>query len=479
MWQSRDGRQAVNDFQLRTDQRFDCIIAQRDLPLGDCYEIVKTIRDVEKMERRKAAKEAAKAGKGVQPYTKRYPIIVYTDATTPDDLKEYMKGDMDGCVSYPVNKLSLLNTVRAAIPHHLAPLDEPIPEPPAEGAKVFKLGPMGEMEGSTDSATMAASSLPVSNKGDLDITYNGVVQIDADTRVPYTVLDASKTSNLVPNPNRPFFNLIVIHDLFDTAERFKILLRPMVQKYLGLQVLLWNYPGQAFTEWRPEQLLNNEYIANCLNEVLGQVGDKGTKDFDTSRPFYILGYGFGSAIATFYASHYRVPNLRGILSFNGWAFIDSYLAGVMHDCANIFECSPPSRPDLPVYFFSRFLFCKDYLAKVSVPLALNIYTAVHNPISLIGRINLCKGVMAGVDVRPLLNDIDVPMIVVQSTQDSFSRPLHTEPFIHMRGGEVRSVYKALREPQKTCVIWMKGGHEVFQECRKQTQLLIEQILTGK
>ena len=87
--------------------------------------------------------------------------------------------------------------------------------------------------------------------------------------------------------------------------------------------------------------------------------------------------------------------------------------------------------------------------------------------------------MAGVDIRPLLKDIDVPMIVVQSTQDSFSRPLHTEPFIHMRGGEVRSVYKALREPQKTCVIWMKGGHEVFQECRKQTQLLIEQILTGK
>lgn len=164
---------------------------------GDCYEIVKTIRDVEKMERRRAAKEAAKAGKGVQPYTKRYPIIVYTDATTPDDLKDYMKGDMDGCVSFPVNKLSLLNTVRAAIPHHLAPLDEPIPEPPAEGAKVFKLGPMGEMEGSTDSATMAAATLPVSNKGDKDITYNGVVQIDADTRVPYTVLDASKTSNLV------------------------------------------------------------------------------------------------------------------------------------------------------------------------------------------------------------------------------------------------------------------------------------------
>jgi len=37
-----------------------------------------------------------------------------------------------------------------------------------------------------------------------------------------------------------------------------------------MQVLLWNYPGQAFTEWREEQLLNNEYQATCLNEVLGE-----------------------------------------------------------------------------------------------------------------------------------------------------------------------------------------------------------------
>jgi hypothetical protein len=36
----------------------------------------------------------------------------------------------------------------------------------------------------------------------------------------------------------------------------------------------------------------------------------------------------------------------------------------------------------------------------------------------------------------------------------------------------------LVDPQKTCVIWMKAGHEVFQECRKQTQTLLEQILTG-
>ena len=475
---AKDGRQAVNEFAMREgNKRFDCVLIQRDLPLGDAFDVVISIRDVEKGERRSAARQAAKEGKGVQPYTRRYPVVIYTDKTTPEDLKLYMKADMDGCVSYPVNKISLLNTVRAAVPHHLAMIETPEPPPPPKGATAYRLGSLGELEGSNDSSTMAAKSLAVV-QNDADVGYNGVVQIDADTRVPYTVLDASRSSSIPVNPNRPFFNLIVCHDLFDTAERFKIFLRPIVQKYVGMQVLLWNYPGQAFTEWRAEQLLNNEYLANCLNEVLGQVGEKGTNDFDTRKPFYIMGFGNGTSIATFYASHYRVPNLRGIVSFNGWAFLDSYLAGVMHDCANIFEASPPSRPDLPVYFFSRFLFCKEYLAKVSVPLALNIYTAVHNPISLTGRINLCKGVMSAVDVRPLLKEIDCPIIAIQSTQDTFARPLHTEAFVTCRGGEVRSIYKVLREPHKTCVIWVKGGHEVFQENRKQAQLLIEQILTG-
>jgi hypothetical protein len=46
----------------------------------------------------------------------------------------------------------------------------------------------------------------------------------------------------------------------------------------------------------------------------------------------------------------------GVLSFNGWGFVDTYLAGIMHDCINVFQCAPTSRPDLPVYFFSRYIY---------------------------------------------------------------------------------------------------------------------------
>ncbi len=478
---SQDGRQAVNDFVLK-DRGFDCVLVQRDLALNDAFKVTEGIREYEKILRKKAAAFAASLGKGVQPPTRRHPVICVTAQTSPVDLKTYMQADMDGCVSLPINKASLLSTVRASVPHHLALMSTPVADTEQLAAgtstQVYRLGSLGELEGSSDSSTMAAKTLPIGSGAEDDVAFNGIVQIDADTRVPFTVMDASRAAKVLVNPAKPFFNLVVCHDLFDTAEKMKIFLRPMVQRYLGMQVLLWNYPGQAFTEWREEQLLNNEYLAACLNEVLGQVGEKGTRDFDTSRPFYVLGYGNGASIASFYASHYRVPNLRGLLNINGWSFLDSYLAGIMHDCVNIFQCSPPSRPDLPVYFFSRFLFSKEYLAKVSVPLALNIYTAVHNSISIKGRLSLCKGVLQLVDVRPLLKEIDCPVICIHSTQDALARPMHAEPFATHRSGEVRSIHKVLRDPQKTCVVWMKGGHEIFQENKKQTQLLIEQILTG-
>ncbi len=35
-----------------------------------------------------------------------------------------------------------------------------------------------------------------------------------------------------------------------------------------MQVLLWNYPGQAFTTFRKDATLNNEYLANCLDALL-------------------------------------------------------------------------------------------------------------------------------------------------------------------------------------------------------------------
>ena len=101
--------------------------------------------------------------------------------------------------------------------------------------------------------------------------HNGVLQFDADTVFPYTVMDSSidaagqaGRSGVGGSKKAPFFNLVVCHDIFDTCEKMKIFLRPISRRYPGLQILLWNYPGQAFTTYREEQLLNNEFHAQVI-----------------------------------------------------------------------------------------------------------------------------------------------------------------------------------------------------------------------
>ena len=474
----QDGRALLNfvadKSEIKSSMRIDCIVVERHLNLADAFEVTKRVREFEKGLRQKESAQLALGGSGHPPQGSRISMICCTDDTTPEALRSFMKADMDGCLNLPVDRIALLNTVKAAVPHHLALLKNKSPEK----QRVFRVGPLGIKEGGNDSSASAYKGLSTSKSKEDDIAFNGLAQLDADTLLPFIVMDASRNAQVQIKNRGSVFSLVVCHDLFDTAERLKIFFKPIVTKYPGLQVLLWNYPGQAFTEWRSDQLLNNEYHAICLNELLGQIGHLGTSDFDTSHPFYILGYGHGMSVAAFYAAHYNVPNLRGVISVNGWSYLDSYIAGVMHDAINIFECAPPSRPDLPVYFFSRFLFSRDYLAKASVPLALNIYTAVHNPISIKGRVSLCRGVLQQKDTRPVLNEIDRPLICIQSTQNAFVRPLHTEPFVSSRGGEVDSVYHVLLEPTKTCVVWLKAGHEVFQEKRTELLLLIEQILTG-
>jgi hypothetical protein len=159
---------------------------------------------------------------------------------------------------------------------------------------------------------------------------------------------------------------------------------------------------------------------------------------------------------------------------------------------------------------------------VSAPLALNLYTAVHNPITVKGRIALCRGALANIDLRPTLPDIAPPIICVQSIKGDFVRPAHAAPHAAHRGlapskmdattgsstgkssstvssdvssatagatNEVRSIHQALSGhrhaasgaavcSKRTCVVWVNAGHELLQEARSQVATLLEQMVTG-
>lgn len=302
------------------------------------------------------------------------------------------------------------------------------------------------------------------------------------TSFPYTVLGRKSSMDLDNDKKscHDFYNMVVCHDLFETLERMKIFLSSFSEQYPHNQILLWNYPGQAYTSFSSSQCLNNDFHAKCLSSLLRHVGVEGTNEFDHRKPFFILGHGHGGSVACQHAAKCQyIPGLKGIYLINPLTFVDVHFASVMHDCRNVFSCSPETRPDLPLYFYSRFIFSKEYLNKVSTPLALNLYTAIHNPISVKGRISLCDGVLNNIDLRESLKLIKAPIITLHGKNAELIRPLHAAAFLDNRN-QCSTIHGVLGESGKNAsvLIMTDGGHELFQEKKKQMLMLLVELLTG-
>ena len=484
-----DGLRAL---EMVKERKYDAILASRALPGIDGIELTKLVRKMEADE--EAALPPPKFGEKPRK-VQRVPMIAFTDMASQEDLRLYMEVGMDGCVSKPLNEQALLATMAAAVPHHKGPTQRRSPQGLKHKGSSTGGGrhqpnyraPQGgrggdRLRASTTKLKMASSTSIVNKSLTLPVPMitavtGGIFQMDADTAIPYTVIGKR-------HENSRLFNFVICQDLFDTCETMQIFFRPIISKYPGMQVLVWNYPGQAFSEWRKDVTLNNKYLAGCLDALLRHLGADGTAEFRTDgSPFYLVGFGNGGNIASYFGCHYASSgpfsmSLRAILLLNGFSYVGPHLAGVLHDCMNVFACSPANRPDLPVYFWTRFLFSASYLTRVSAPLALNLYTAVHNPITLEGRIQLCQGALANTDLRTPLRNLHYPLIAVHSAQNGLVKPSHIAAIVDSRGGEVRSLQKALKYRKKVCVIWMKAGHELFQECRKPLSNLMEQLATG-
>lgn len=177
----------------------------------------------------------------------------------------------------------------------------------------------------------------------------------------------------------PAANLVILHDIFDTFESSQILLKP-VMRATGQQALVFNYPGQAFTKFTEPTTLststpttsttapNNEDMSDVVLELLSKVSESGEFLVGPGNPFHIVGFGFGGNIALSFVSRHLQTHFSGLCSgvtlVNSFAHVDSQLAAILHSSVNVFSCFPATKPDLPLSYFSRFLFSEAFLTKV-------------------------------------------------------------------------------------------------------------------
>lgn len=297
----------------------------------------------------------------------------------------------------------------------------------------------------------------LNNKGGKSITGSAVdiktlLCKDDITRIPYEVL-GYPTSSKVDN-QKGVINFVICHDFFDSIDMTRLLFRNLVIKYPGSQVLIYNQPGQAGTTYprtsgEQSQTLNNEFQADKLHELLIHVDS--TQEFPVSTyPFYIVGVGHGLSIALCFADYVFgitqqstlsprktspflsmvTTTLKSIVSINGFASLDPQLTAILHSSSRLFQSFPINRPDLPVAYFSQYLFSDHYLTKVSKKLALNIYTAITNPITLDGRIRLLNGTLKNKCMKSIVQGLEIPIFVLHSTNNLLVQASNVDTLLH-------------------------------------------------
>ncbi|CAM9575237.1 unnamed protein product, partial [Discosporangium mesarthrocarpum] len=373
---------------------------------------------------------------------------------------------------------------------------------------------------------------------------------DGSTTLPYRVL-GDMASEIT------CCNFVVIHDLFDNADKTEVLFKPITHRHRGCQVLTFNYPGQAGTRFtalasatpaakpaaaggpKPanpatpatssggasmsspqECVANNVFMAPRLHELLQHVHTR--REMVLTSPFHLVGIGNGVAIAAAFALRYGSHplyrgSLRSLVSFNGFISVDSQLAAVLHASINAFESFPPHRPDLPVSYISGYIFSEEYLRRVGIDLALSIYTAVSNPISLEGRLTVCRSALLHKNLGSEIGALRVPTVILQATEDMLVNPANVDSFLrgrstvhhfwshefqaqvgngkglgsatttsNLRESSVSSgsVYSrkgltgllhALSRPRGAFVSWVPAGHEIRQEAKQAVLDLLDAL----
>ncbi|CAM9255759.1 unnamed protein product, partial [Ectocarpus fasciculatus] len=336
---------------------------------------------------------------------------------------------------------------------------------------------------------------------------------DGITRMPYIVL--GKMSLEVKR-----CNLIIVHDFFDTCDGTAIAFKPITQRHDGSQVLCFNYPGQSNTVWpRPspverqrgarEPVLNNDWVADRLHELLQGAEQRG--DFLLTNPFHVVGFGNGAAIAAAFAQRWGSDplyssSIRSVVSVNGFLYPDAQLSAILHSAQQLFETTPHSRPDIPVSYWAKYLFSNEYLERVNPNLALNIHTAVANPITNDGRAKIARGCLQHRDIRAPayatsqlvdavstenLCPVSVPVIILQSTENSLVNASNVDSFLigrttkHLWSHQLNAVslgknglrmlLESIDNPRGAFVLWCRAGHAVMQENKSVVLDLVDAL----
>jgi pimeloyl-ACP methyl ester carboxylesterase len=108
--------------------------------------------------------------------------------------------------------------------------------------------------------------------------------------------------------------------------------------------------------------------------------------------------------------------------------------------------------------------------------ALDQLKASPNPMTLDGRMALCQGALAHRDLRELLPKLQLPVVVVQGSQNLLVRPEHAQPYVSALcdGARASTLRELAERGHGVSVVRVNAGHLLLHE----TPALLVRLLTA-
>ena len=176
---------------------------------------------------------------------------------------------------------------------------------------------------------------------------------------------------------------LFLDNFLENVAYFSKILRKMFNK----RIILFNYPGQAYTVFNETEIWNNESISGLLDSLISYLVNIKKIDLDIERVKF-LGFGNGGNILTYFicTSEGAMTSLHSTLLVNSFSYLDELLYQTLQECITNFENFPDDLPELP-YCYYWALACTKPIEREEV-----IKRVKTNPLTPKSRVLILKGI---------------------------------------------------------------------------------------
>jgi len=303
-----------------------------------------------------------------------------------------------------------------------------------------------------------------------------VLIVNSKTAMPFLVLSSEVDQSLT---STGFNVLVVVHDIFHSFFESVEFYEKILSSFSNTKIILFNYPGQAFTSYDPDNIQTNEEIAAALDTLLNFLSDN--KRITDDDKIHLVGVGYGGNIASCFLANNSIINLnvQSILVINSFLQVDKEIETTAQEWITVLKGLPADIPE--IHFNHYYVMALNQegtqLLKDENFLKEKIE---RNPIKIDGKIHLLKGLIESLDISDNFKRLDLNVVIVHSLNNCIFRSNHAEIFMQQVTKQDLSPRRKLKQEKKgeRKIFFYEGGHDIFTENPEVLKKMVVDFLTS-